>query len=194
MGRVVGRGLQQRTPAYTGVADDRQVERLRDGEDVRFRASMGGIVADHQAVDAAGLGQFCGEIAVVGGDADSADGGGAFHVVQQRHRAVLGENGLPFVFAAKVVERQRIEIVGLQLGEVTLDLSLGLVGGAGVKLGGNDHLLAARAKLADGRAHAVRVSAPVEVVDPTVNGVEYVLRVEVRVAARGQAKPANAAQ
>lgn len=151
---------------------------------------MGGVVAEHQQVQAAGLGPAGGEGALMAGESDQADRADLFGGFEGGQGAVRRGESVPLGLAFDVVQGDDVEPVGVEFVQGAIDLALHAFAVAGLELDGDDDLIAAVAQFGDRAAESVGLPAPVEVVDAPVDGVADIRGGELVVAAGGQAEAA----
>jgi hypothetical protein len=169
-GRVFRRGFEERLPAEPGESDNGHFPLGCDGKDIAFGAAMGGVVANHQHIEAAGSRPGSGERALMAGETDQTQPVLPFLSVQEFPDAAGGNDFLPFLIGFHVVKRRDIDIVAAELLKQGGEFPFGFSGGSGLKLDGDYDLSPSLAQPGDCAAQAVGMPAPIQVVDPTLDG------------------------
>src|SRR5262249_41937058 len=89
----------------------------------------------------------------------------------KREGAVGSRDLVPFGWFFHVVVREHIDVIRVQLAKDLPQLDFRIPCGASLELDTDDQLMPPRTETGDGPAQGVRLTTPVEEVDPAVQGV-----------------------
>jgi hypothetical protein len=152
---------------------------------------MGSVVADHQQVEQAAARCRGGQRSLMAGQAKQSNLAGFLGGAANLERSARSNYRFPFRRFLDVVKRKSINVIGSQGAQNVAEFAPGVRGRASFELNTNRRFLALRAQLGDGLGKGIIRTAPIQEIDATLDGKQHIPYTQIRIATRGQSKPAN---